>query len=121
MSLEVNQKLPVPLPVTGSNFSGTFSPSGLKNGGKYSEVVLSAVAWTPLPATPLADRNAICIQNISPVDIKLNYDYTGPLPAGYTGVLVPSGAERFYDITDAIVIYAKAASGTPTIGVEEIS
>jgi hypothetical protein len=36
-------------------------------------------------------------------------------------VVIPSGGERFYDITDSVLIYAKASSGTPVIGVEEIS
>lgn len=86
-----------------------------------TEVTLSAVTWTALPVTPLEGRNAICIQNPSAVEIKLNYDFTDPLPGSYTGIVIPSGAERFYDITDAIVIYAKSQSGAPLIYVEEIS
>lgn len=97
------------------------SPSGLNVGGRISQVVLSAVAWTALPPVPLANRNAMAIQNISGTEIKINYDYTGPLPGGYEGVTIASTSERFYEITDNVVIYAKAQAGTPTIQVEEIA
>ena len=98
--------------------TGAFKQSGLNVAGKISEVVLNSTTWVALPATPLVDRNAITIQNISGVDIKLNFDNSTP---GYTGILLANGNERFYDITETIVIYAKAASGTPTIIVEELS
>jgi hypothetical protein len=107
--------------IAGQDATGTFSVTGLQNGGKVTEVTLSAASWTALPPTALSGRNAICIQNISAVEIKLNYDYTAALPAGYTGVVIPSGAERFYDVGDTIVIYAKAQAGSPIIVVEEIS
>lgn len=104
--------------VIGQPTTGSLSPTGLKNGGLITEVTLSAASWTPLPATPLANRNAIAIQNISAVEIKLQYDAT---IIGYVGVVVPSGGERQYDITDAIVIYAKASAGAPIIVIEEIA
>lgn len=98
--------------------SGGVTTSGLNTGGKITEVVLDSTNWTPLPATPLANRNAICIQNRSLIEIKMNYDNTVPT---YTGVVIVSNGERFYDITDQIIVYAKATSGTPTIIVEEIA
>lgn len=109
-------------PFTSTNpLDVTASFSGLRVGGKVTEVTLSAASWTALPAAALSGRNAISIQNISAVDIKLNYILTGPLPGTYTGVTVPSGAERFYDLTDTIVIYAKAKAGSPIVVIEEIS
>lgn len=98
--------------------TGEFVFSGLSIAGRITEVTLSSTAWTPLPATPLADRNSIAIQNVGGVEIKLNYDNT---ESGYVGVKVPADAERQYDITESIIIYAKAQSGTPTITVEELS
>jgi hypothetical protein len=92
--------------------------TGLRTGGRVTEVVLSSSAWTPLPATALSARNAIAVQNFSNSEIKLNYDDS---VVGYVGVVVGIGAERFYDITDTIVVYARAQSGTPTIIVEEIA
>ena len=105
--------------VRGSNFSGTFTVSGLSVGGRVTEVALNAITWTALPATPLANRNAMAIQNESGIDIKLNYS-SGV--SGYVGVTV-SGAngERQYDISDEIILYGKSASGTPTITVEELA
>mgnify|MGYP003335080903 FL=1 len=67
-------------------------PSGLTIQGKVTEVTLSAGSWTALPPTPMVGRNAICIQNIGAVELKLNYD---PLIATYTGVVLPAGGERF--------------------------
>ena len=97
---------------------GEFSPTGLNNGGQITEVTLNSSTWTTLPSTPLTNRNAISIQNWSGSEIKINYDNG---VSGYVGIVIPDGGERFYDIKDTILIYAKAASGTPTINVEELS
>ena len=103
---------------SGGEVTGEFTPTGLTTAGLLTPVILSDAAWTALPPSALTDRNAISIQNVSGVEIKVNYDNT---EVGYVGVAVESGAERFYNITDSIPIYAKAASGTPTIMIEEIS
>lgn len=92
--------------------------SGLRNGGLITEQGINAVTWTALPTVNLVGRNAICIQNNSVVEIKMNYRSN---VVGYVGIVIPAQSERFYDITDAISIYAKASAGTPTITVEEIS
>lgn len=98
---------------------GEFTFSGLKTGGKITEVTLNDSSWISLPVTALSGRNAIAIQNYSPSDIKLNYDNG---EAGYIGVTVPAGGERQYDITDGIVIYGKSESGTtPTVTIEELA
>jgi hypothetical protein len=104
--------------VSGSNISGSFTQSGLFNGGRVTVVSLNDTTWTELPAPPLANRNAISIQNTSGGNIKLNYD---PLIAGFVGVLVTSGGERMYVITDSIPVYAKCELGTASIVVEELS
>ena len=99
--------------------TGVFSPTGLRNGGLITEVTLNSLTWTPLPATPLADRNALAIQNNSQIDIKVNYRSD---VAGYVGARVKAnGGERFYDVKDDIILYAKSDGGTPTVTVEEIS
>jgi len=97
---------------------GTFSLTGLNNGGLVTEITLNPTTWTPLPTTALANRNAMSIQNRSGLEIKINYNNT---VVGYVGIAMSDGDERSYDITDAIVIYAKSISGTPTITVEELS
>lgn len=94
------------------------TPSGLNTAGKITEISISSSGWTALPASPLANRNAISIQNRSGGEIKINYDNG---VSGYTGVVIPNGGERYYDITDSIVIYAKSQSGTRAIVVEELS
>ena len=98
--------------------AGTFSLTGLNNGGLVTEITLNPTTWTALPTTALANRNAMSIQNRSGLEIKINYNNT---VVGYVGIAMSDGDERMYDITDAIVIYAKSISGTPTITVEELS
>lgn len=98
----------------------SFSPSGLNIGGKVSEIAINDTTWTALPTTPLASRNAINIQNRSGFEIKINYDQT---TVGYVGIAIDDQNERSYDITENIIIYAKAkaGSGSVTVTVEEIA
>lgn len=107
---------PFPAMTVSGSFTATLS--GLNIAGRLTEVALNAVTWTALPAAPLANRNAMGIQNQSGTEIKLNYSNTEPL---YKGVIVGAGSERYYDIKDTITVYAKAAAGTPTVLIEEIS
>lgn len=99
----------------------TSRPGGLTVGGLISEVTLNSATWTALPPSALSGRNQMSIQNISGIDIKINYNSFGPLPVGYFGTTVSSGSERHYLVTETIVIYGKSASGTPTIQVEELA
>lgn len=98
--------------------AGSFSPSGLNVGGLHTVVSINSSTWTALPATALTNRNQINIQNYSGVEIKLNYDNT---VVGYVGVVLADQAERFYQITDSIVIYAKSSAGTVNVDVEELA
>ena len=95
----------------------TSTPGGLTTGGLITEVTLSAVAWTALPAAALANRQGMGVQNESGTQVKLNF----ATPAGYVGWSVNAGGEFFLDITDAITIYAKAQAGTPTVTVLELA
>ena len=98
--------------------SGTIKPSGLNIGGLVTEQTINPTTWTALPLSPLANRNALAIQNQSGQEIKINYS-SGQ--AGYVGMIIANGSERTYDITDAIVIYAKSSSSVVTINVEELA
>jgi hypothetical protein len=106
--------------VTGAGFSGSFSQSGLTIAGLHTEVTIDDVSWTPLPATPQVNRNAIGIQNYTGFDLKINFINT---PPGYTGMRIPDANEKYYGIKDTIIVYAKAeaGSGPITIDVEELS
>lgn len=105
--------------VSGENFSGNFSVSGLKTGGLHTVVTLNSTTWTALPATPLADRNAISIQNESATAVKLNFNGAA---AGFIGTTIfPNGGERQYDIKDDILVYGKCQSGSVQVTVEEIA
>lgn len=99
--------------------SGEFSPTGLKNGGRITEVILSDSAWTALPpGGALVNRNAINLQNYDTgTQIKINFRND----VGYIGVIINENSERNYDITEHIQLYARAEIGTPVLIVEEIS
>lgn len=94
------------------------SPAGLRIGGKVTEVLIDNLTWTALPPIPLALRNAVAIQNRTGQEVKINYD---PLIVGYVGIVIDDQSERFYDITDTIVIYAKSKTSAVTIYVEELA
>ena len=109
--------------IQGAVATGIVRMQGLTKGGKVTKVTITDAAWTALPASPLADRNAIAIQNRSGVAVRLNYDYTGALPGNDDGMELAGWGERQYDITDQIVVYAKVKSGGGSIEVwcEEIA
>lgn len=93
-------------------------PNGLRVAGRVSVVNLNANTWTALPASPLSQRNAISIQNLSGQPIKVNYSAS---IGGFVGITIADQSERNYNITDAIILYAKSQSGTAQIIVEELS
>lgn len=100
------------------NTRGAVSTTGLSTSQVVTEVTLNSSTWTALPATALANRNAIAIQNPSGQEIKINSD-SGE--SGYVGMVIAAGGERQYDITDDIVLYGKSKAGSPTVNVEELS
>lgn len=99
--------------------TGSFSPSGLQTGFRHTDVTIDSTSWTPLPATALTDRNSIFLRNRSGIEIKINSDITDALPAGYVGTAIEADETYSVDLADEVIIYAKAASGTPTIEVTE--
>jgi len=103
--------------------SGEFRPAGLTVGGLVTEVVIDDAMWYPLPPSPLANRNAISVQNqnltATGLECKLNYSAA---VVGYVGPIVYAQGERFYSITDNIILYAKAKTGqTFTLTIEELA
>lgn len=98
---------------------GTFSPTGLSTEGKDTEVDVDDTGWTLLPTSPLSGRNSIFIQNQSDVECKTTFvlGATG----GYVGLIIEPGGFYSTDITDSIVIYGRAISGSSkTLLVREI-
>ena len=86
----------------------TTSPGGGGvSSGLTTEVTISEFAWTALPPVALANRAGFSVQNQSTFEIKINF----ATPAGYVGVIVGAGGERFYDANDSAVLYAKAEAG----------
>ena len=115
--LDDNNEVAVRTKTTGT-LTGEIRPSGLNNAGRVTEVTINSATWTALPPKALTARNAIGIQHVSAQDIKVNFD---PLVSGFIGMVIASGSERTYDITDSIIIYAKCTTGSVVVNVEEIS
>jgi len=103
---------------TTGTITGEIVPAGIQIAGKITIVSIDQSSWTALPATPLADRKGLQIQNQSDEEIKYNYDNG---VSGYEGMIIPSGGSAYIDIANDIVIYAKSASSSVDIAVEEIS
>lgn len=103
---------------TSGTLTGEIRPTGLNNGGRVTVVEIVSFEWRAIPAVPLADRNAIGIQNASAQDIKVNFD---PSVVAFEGMTIGPESERTYDITDQIIVYARCSTGTVNINVEEIS
>jgi hypothetical protein len=101
-----------------TSVEGTIQTSGLTIGGRVSTVTINDATWTALPAVALANRNAVAIQNYSGQTVKLNYSNS---VAGFNGVILLDGNERYYDISQSIAIYAKCENATAELVVEEIA
>ena len=118
---ETGDKCALDVAVKSGSVTGEFTPSGLKDGGLYTAVTIDDSSWTALPATALTGRNQINIQNFTGFEIKINHKNTG----GYAnnGMRIVDSSERFYQITDALVIYARAESGAGSVvlDIEEIA
>jgi hypothetical protein len=106
---------PSSTPVTGNVNS---YPVGLTREGLVTVVTINNTGWTALPASALSMRNAISIQNQSGQEVKINYSSS---IVGYVGMVIPNGGERFYNITQNIVIYGMSSASTCTLNIEELS
>ena len=116
--LEVLRKAAEVMDAANYRIRTTARLSGLSVGGLVTEVTLNSTTWTALPITPLSGRNAIAIQNKSGTEIKINYSSS---VVGYVGMVISNGSERYYDITEDIIIYGKSLSDNPVINVEELA
>lgn len=117
---DVGNKRALDVAIKAGSVTGTFTPSGLSIAGKVSVVVIDETQWWAFPTVPLANRNALVIQNLSGADLLLNYSNAAPAT---DGISVLNGYERQYDITDAIIIYVRRKSGSGAVNVvaEELS
>jgi hypothetical protein len=113
----VGEKRGLDVNIIGGSAGG--SAGSLCDSGRITQVVLNPTSWTALPATPLADRQAINIQNQNEdINVKINYDNA---VVGFVGMTIFPCAERHYAVKDDLTLYAKCESGTVTVAVEEIA
>lgn len=88
-----------------------------KVSGRVTEVTITDDAWTAIPATALPGRRAICIQNASPVAMKINYVDD----VDYVGMEVKKDQQRSYDLKEYVTLFARSSAGSITINVEELA
>jgi len=102
-----------------AQINAAFSPQGLQNEGRHTEVTINDSGWTALPSIPLNDRNAIAVQNFSGFEMKYNYATVG----SYAGMRIIDRANRELDIKDDIILYGRAepGAGSVVVDVEEVS
>jgi hypothetical protein len=87
--------------------------------GVTTVVALNSTTWTALPASNLALRKALQISNNSGIEIELKLNSNS---GSYgTGRKLKDQEIAAYDIGPSITMYARAASGTPSVVVEELS
>lgn len=118
--------------VTGSNFTGQFTPGGLQNNGKITKIELTNTEWRPLPATPYvhssgAVRAFIGIQNKSGQDIAIQFPDDDGTPPDNTlvtfddGWLVQNNGEIGYDVSSGVIIYARSKTSTCFVKSKELA
>lgn len=94
--------------------TGEFTPTGLKTSFLPTTFLIGDTA-SPLPATPLTDRNSIIIYNRSS-DYSLfigNVDVTADSVVGTTsGWEIPKNSYFALDIKDSIILYGIYPLGT---------
>lgn len=93
-------------------------PKGLRTEGRVSTVAITTGSWSALPTTPLPNRNAVSVQNQTSQNVLINYNNTAP--AGEGMILLP-GDERSYDISNEIILYARATVSSGSLNVEELA
>lgn len=103
--------------------SGAVVPAGLRTAGRITTMLVGVTA-VQLPATALANRNAMSITNLSSQILYIGFDasVTADSAIGTTaGWEVGIGEGFNIDITNNIPLYGIVASGTALIKIMELS
>lgn len=100
--------------------SGRILIKGASTAGRVTKQNLTQSAWTACPATPLAGRNTVLIQNQSTtLSIILNYDPAAPAS---TGIIVGPGAAKEIMLADNVILYGRSnGPGATPVAVEELA
>lgn len=110
--------------VKGGTVTGSIQPEGLNIAGRNTTLSVSTTA-IPLPAIPLANRNAMSIRNLSQTDVLyIGFDssVTADSVVGITSGWQLGPNEGFnIDVQGSIPIYGIAASGSILVQVMELS
>jgi len=86
---------------------------GVSSGLTTEVTTVNGTTWVPVPAVALTGRAGFSIQNQSGGQIKVNFASGG----GYVGVIIENNGERFYDINDSGVLFARSAAAGPVSGI----
>ena len=110
------------LPATTTTITGEVtSVSGGHKAGKETQMTIDDTQWWPIPATAMVGRAGVGMQNeetVASKKFRVNFDNTAP----FVGTIVYAYGERFYQIDESVIIYAKAFPGeTILLNVEELA
>lgn len=114
-----SDKTALDVALTSGTVSTTPGGGGVSSGVTTEVTTVNDAGWVAIPATAAAGRAGFSIQNQSGFQIKINFG----TPAGYVGVIIENGGERFYDANDTAVLFARSIAGSGTISgviVEEL-
>lgn len=89
--------------------------SGLKSGLKNSTVSVGTTA-VALPTTPLTGRSSVIVQNLGANPVYLGDSAVTTA----NGLQVPSGQSVSLDLSDNVVLYGRAGTGTNDVRILEI-
>jgi hypothetical protein len=81
-------------------------------------VALDDTSWTPLPATALASRKTMAVQNQSGPGSMVILNFTG---IGVDGWRVPNNSSKVLSVGDSIIVYGRMISGSGSVLVEELA
>ena len=117
---ETVQGTTVKVAVTEGSVTGSFTFSGLSIGGLVTHIALTDAAWTALPATPLASRNTLTIQNVSDNGNIILWNYSASAPAT-EGFRVTDGGFKSVMVGPTIIIYGRMLAGSGTVACDEVA
>jgi hypothetical protein len=100
--------------------SGQVTIKGVNTAAKITKQTVTTSGWQALPASPLAGRNTVLVQNQSASDsVLLNYDAGAPSDEG---IIIGVGAAKEVMISESLTLYGRSVgSGPAIVMIEELA
>lgn len=108
-----------PLEVQGA-VTGSFTPTGLTQGGIVTSMSIDDTAWVAAPSSVLLNRNSLSIQNISGNGGTVLWNYTASA-AATVGWRIEDGGFKSVAVRDTIIVYVRMLSGSGKVIIDEVA